>query len=112
MAGIQAHLRFLVKHFGKDRLVADLDPEDFAELRAKMARRWGPVTLGNLINRMRVVFKFASDNRLIASPVVYGASFKRPSKKHSAWTGRGRVPSCSRATKSAGSFWGYQGRSG
>jgi integrase len=71
----------LVKQFGKARLVVDLDPEDFAELRKRMAHRWGPVTLGNVINRMRGVFKFASDNRLIASPVVYGASFKRPSKK-------------------------------
>jgi integrase len=71
----------LVKHLGKGRLVADLDPEDFAELRAKMAKRWGPVTLGNVINRMRVVFKFAFDNRLIDRPVCYGSAFKRPSRK-------------------------------
>jgi integrase len=71
----------LVKHLGKGRLVADLDPTDFADLRNKLASQWGPVTLGNTINRMRVVFKFAYDNRLIDRPVSYGASFKRPSKK-------------------------------
>ncbi|MBV9124885.1 MAG: tyrosine-type recombinase/integrase [Planctomycetes bacterium] len=71
----------LVSHFGKGRQVADLDPEDFAELRKKMAKGWGPGTLGNVINRMRVAFKFASDNRLIDRPVCYGSSFKRPSRK-------------------------------
>jgi integrase len=71
----------LVGHFGKGRFVADLDPEDFAELRKKMAGRWGPGTLGNVINRMRVAFKFASDNGLIDRPVRFGSSFKRPSKK-------------------------------
>jgi integrase len=71
----------LVKHFGKSRLLSDLAPEDFAELRKKMARKWGPGTLGNVINRMRVCLKYASDNDLIDRPVRYGSSFKRPSKK-------------------------------
>ena len=31
----------LVSHLGKGRLVADLDPDEFAELRKKIARRWG-----------------------------------------------------------------------
>ena len=41
----------LVPHFGKGRLVNDLDPEDFAALRRKWAKKWGPVTLGNVIQR-------------------------------------------------------------
>jgi integrase len=73
--------QLLVEHFARGRLVVDLDPEDFAQLRAKLARRWGPVTLGNTINRARVVFKFASDNGMIGRPVVYGQSFARPTKK-------------------------------
>jgi len=73
--------QLLVKHFGKSRLLSDLDPEDFADLRKKMAKRWGPGTLGNVINRMRVALKYASDNGLIDRPVCYGSSFKRPSKK-------------------------------
>jgi integrase len=71
----------LIAHFRKGRLVADIDPEDFAALRGKMAKKWGPVTLGNVIQRMRVVFKFAWDNGLIERPVRYGQGFKRPSRK-------------------------------
>src|SRR5262249_34630232 len=71
----------IVSHFGKGRLVKDLDPDDFAELRCKLAKKWGLVTLGNVIQRMRVAFKFAWDNGLIDRPVRYGQAFKRPSRK-------------------------------
>jgi integrase len=71
----------VVLNFGKSRLVADLDPDDFAALRAEMAKKWGPVTLGNVIQRIRVIFKFAWDNGLIDRPVRYGQNFKRPSRK-------------------------------
>jgi hypothetical protein len=71
----------IVADFGKGRLVADLGPEDFAELRSKMAKKWGPVTLGNVIQRIRVVCKFAFDNGLLDRPVRYGPGFKRPSLK-------------------------------
>src|SRR5205823_7662336 len=71
----------VVSHFGKNRLVADLGPDDFAGLRNKMARRWGPVTLGNVIQRIRVAFKFAWDGGLVDRPVRYGQNFKRPSRK-------------------------------
>jgi integrase len=71
----------LVSNFRKSRLVADLDPEDFAALRRKLSKKWGPVTLGNAIQRIRVVFKFAWDNGLIDRPVRYGQGFKRPSRK-------------------------------
>jgi integrase len=70
----------LVAHFGKGRLVEDVGPDDFAGLRNKMAKRWGPVRLGNVIQRVRCVFKFAVDN-LIDRPVRYGQGFKRPSQK-------------------------------
>src|SRR3954470_12809157 len=46
----------VVAHFGKGRLAADAGPDDFAALRAKMARWWGPVALGNAIQRVRSVF--------------------------------------------------------
>src|SRR5205085_1194852 len=38
-------------------------------------------TLGNVIQRIRVVFKFAADNGLVSRPVCYGQAFKRPSRK-------------------------------
>jgi hypothetical protein len=43
----------LIKAFGKGRLVSDLRPDDFEKLRASMAKKWGPVRLGNEINRTR-----------------------------------------------------------
>ncbi len=71
----------LVVQLGKRRLVSDLGPDDFAALRRRLAKRWKPVTLGNFIQRVRVVFKHAADNDLISRPVRYGQGFKRPSKK-------------------------------
>lgn len=71
----------IVSQFGRGRLVVDIGPDDFADLRMQMAKRWGPKTLENVINRMRVAFKFAFDNELIDRPIRYGTAFKRPSKK-------------------------------
>jgi integrase len=71
----------LIGQLGKRRLVSDLGPDDFAALRRRLAKRWKPVTLGNFIQRVRVVFKHAADNDLISRPVRYGQGFKRPSKK-------------------------------
>jgi hypothetical protein len=52
-----------VEKFGKSRLVADLDSDDFGQLRKSMvAKAWGPVPIGNVIQRIRVAFKFAFDN--------------------------------------------------
>lgn len=72
----------LINHFGRDRRVDDLRPDDFEKFRSSLAKRFGVVTLKNEINRSRVVFKYAHDNRLIEQPVNYGQSFNRPSAKH------------------------------
>jgi integrase len=71
----------LVSHMGKSRLVADLDPQDFAALRNKMAKRWGPHRLAVTIQHIRSVFKHAFDAGLIDKPVRFGPEFKRPTKK-------------------------------
>jgi integrase len=71
----------LVSQFGKGRHAADLGPSDFAALRKKMTKRWGPVRLGNAIQRIRSVFKHALDADLIARAVRFGPGFKRPAKK-------------------------------
>src|SRR5262249_39448963 len=49
----------IVSAFGKGRLVADLDPEDFADLRTKLAKKGGPHRLGTVIQCVRCCFKFA-----------------------------------------------------
>jgi integrase len=71
----------LVKEFEKGRAVADLGPADFAKLRAKMAKQWGPHRLGTTIQCIRCVFRFAYESDLIDRPMRYGPGFKRPSKK-------------------------------
>jgi integrase len=73
--------KFLVENLGKQRLVAALGPADFAALRDTLAKRYGPVRLGNTIQRIRSVFKFALDDLLIDRPVPFGRGFTRPSKK-------------------------------
>ena len=77
----EAACKLLAKHFGSSRLVEDVGPNDFAALRTKLAKKWGPVTLGNTIQRIRVIFKFAFDNGLTTKATNYGQGFKRPSKK-------------------------------
>ena len=70
----------LVVAFGKDRLVDDLAADDFQHLRADMAKRWGPVRLGNVITRVKSVFKYGVDNGLIGKPIRYGSEFRKPEK--------------------------------
>ena len=66
---------------GKDKQLTDLGGDDFDHLRRSLAKTRGPVALGNEINRVRMLCKFAYDSGLIDRPVRYGASFKRPSRK-------------------------------
>src|SRR5262249_2428272 len=81
----------LVEQFGRARLVSDLRPDDFNRLRARMAQRWGPVRLGNVIHRVKSVFKFALESGLIDRPVLYGPEFRKPSagvlRRHRAQNG-------------------------
>lgn len=71
----------LLKVFGRNRLVSDLRPEDFARLRARMAKTWGPVRLKAEIVRARVPFNWAQKNKLIDLPIAFGDAFAPPSKK-------------------------------
>jgi integrase len=73
--------QLVAAQFGKTRLVSSLKQGDFAGLRRKMAQKWGPVRVGNVITRVRCLFKYAYDADLIDKPVRYGPGFKRPSKK-------------------------------
>lgn len=71
----------IVATFGKRRRVADLAPDDFAALRKRMAAKFGPVRLGNQIQSIRSVFKYAYEADLIDRPMRFGPSFKKPSAK-------------------------------
>ena len=71
----------IVRLFGLTRQVDDLAADDFEELKSDIAKTRGLVSLGNEIQRVRVVFKFAYDAGLIDKPLQYGPTFKRPSKR-------------------------------
>jgi integrase len=71
----------LLKFLGKHRLVQEITPDDFSRLRALFAKTRGPVALGNQVGRVRSIFKFAFDMRLIDRPVRFGPEFSKPSKK-------------------------------
>lgn len=71
----------LIDHFGKDRRVDDLRPDDFQSFRRQLSKRLGVVTLRNEINRFRIIFKFAHDQRLIDRQVHYGQGFDKPAAK-------------------------------
>jgi integrase len=71
----------IVKEFGKSRLVSDLRADDFAALKKKMTKRWGPLRVADFIQHIRSVFKHALDSDLIERPVRFGPGFERPSQK-------------------------------
>lgn len=71
----------LVKTIGIYRQVHSLHPEDFEKLRGVIAERLGPVALGNEIQRVRSVFKYAFESQLVKTPVVFGPQFRKPSRK-------------------------------
>ena len=71
----------VVEHFGRSRMVADLAASDFAALRNKLAKRYGPHRLGKTIQIVRMILKFALDSELIDKPIRPGPGFSRPSKK-------------------------------
>src|SRR5262249_30174644 len=62
----------LVRHLGKQRVVADLGPDDFAALRNRMAERWGLHRLSKHIQYTRSAFKHGFDAELIDRPVRFG----------------------------------------
>ncbi len=71
----------ILASLGKERLLDDLRAEDFEQFRVALSKSLGAVSLGNEIQRVRVVFKYGYDAGLIDNPVRYGAGFKRPSRK-------------------------------
>lgn len=71
----------VVAAFGKARSVDDLRSDDFAALRRLLAANRGPKWLGNTIQNIRCLFRYAYESDRVASPVRFGPEFKRPSQK-------------------------------
>ncbi|MCL4205747.1 MAG: integrase [Pirellulaceae bacterium] len=71
----------LAEHLGSSRPVSDLTSGDFQSFRAVLAKRYGPVRLGNTIQRVRSIFKFGYDSDMMDKPVKFGPGFRKPSAK-------------------------------
>ena len=80
-ADLYANCRSVGNVFGWHRLVVDLAADDFQRLRQTFAKKWGPVRLGNEIQRCRSIFKYGYEAGLMQQPIRFGPDFKKPSKK-------------------------------
>jgi len=71
----------IVNEFGRSRTVSNLRPDDFRDLRTKMAKRWSSSSLVREIGNVRQFFNYAYDNQLLQRPVPFGTVFSMPSLK-------------------------------
>jgi integrase len=71
----------VINELGRYTTVESLMPEDFAGLRAKLAKTRSMVALWSEIGRISVFFNWAEKQGMIDRPVRMGDSFKKPSKK-------------------------------
>jgi len=71
----------LVAIMGRNRSAADLQPDEFASVRKEAAKRLGPVALGNYIQRVRSIFKYAFEAKLIDVPIRFGPDFTKPPRR-------------------------------
>jgi hypothetical protein len=70
----------VVGAFGRNRLVADLRPEDFERLEYRFPKKWGPHKRGKVVQLIRSAFNYAWNQNLIDKPVKFG-DFKKPGQK-------------------------------
>lgn len=75
--------RLIIDTFGRNRTVLSLVAADFDSLRELLAKRYGPISLGNRVTRVRTVFRYLDPDHanLIDRAVTFGPDFRRPSKK-------------------------------
>jgi integrase len=79
-ADLHAVCKTITAVIPKQRLVESLCPADFTKLRLAIVEKHAPGIARNLISRIRSVFKFGFDNRLVKTPVDFGVGFRPPSK--------------------------------
>ncbi len=83
---------FLIKELGRHTAIESLTPNDFAKLRVRMGEGVGLVSLGNEIQRARVIFNFAFKNEMLDKPIRMGLSFSKPSKQSVRKEKQSKVP--------------------
>jgi len=71
----------LADAFGRQRMVEDLRPDDFSELRERLSEKWGTHGLKREITNIRSVLNWCYKNDLIDRPVKFGMEFSPPDRK-------------------------------
>lgn len=79
-ADYKAITDLIVSHFKKDRLMEDVGPDDFGELRQKLAKRLGPHALKRHVQMIRTVFSYGFERWSDEAP-RFGPDFSQPSQK-------------------------------
>lgn len=77
----QRTCKMVVEYFGRYKPVQDLTPTDFTAYKAHLGGSRNINTVGNEIVRVRVLFKWIWDQRLIPVPLHFGQDFKKPSNR-------------------------------
>ena len=80
--------KLILQHLGKDRLVSDIRPGDWAKLlvtvskgtggKGKQAKPWSHTTRADFVVRTKVPFRWARKAELIPSDMNFGPDFKKP----------------------------------
>ncbi len=78
---LEKSCRLLATVVGKLRIASELQPEDFALLRARLADRYGPERLKCEIVRIKSVFRWGSDNGVIPALPKMGTAFQPPAMR-------------------------------
>lgn len=68
-------------YFGNERYVEDMLPADFEAFRNSFAKNLNPTSTANVIQRVRIIFKYGFDQGLMDKPIRYGQGFQKPSAK-------------------------------
>jgi integrase len=80
-ADYRSIMDMLVTGMGRSRGVLALDPQDFATLKTKLAKRNGPARMCTVVQVIRCAFKHCYESGLLDRPMRFGPTFKRTSKK-------------------------------
>jgi integrase len=73
--------KFLAQTVGRNRVVAELRPQDFERVRSKLAERMSHSSVGHEINRIRIVFNYGVKSEILDRLPRFGDSFRRPKAK-------------------------------
>lgn len=66
---------------GKNTLITDLRPKDFATLRSSFAAKYSPHRIKAEIGNVRCLFKWGFENGFLVQPMQFGTDFKKPDKR-------------------------------